>query len=244
MDALLSWHRLYSGFLRRWLSFWLPCSLLALLAFFPLAGLTLLSPEVKGGHEWKEFVLGGVLLARFLTPLAGSLIMTYLARQDGRLDKNVSLWKTGLSVYLSSVGLVLAIWFFASFASLFFVLPGLGFLLGSSVALPVLVLERTSIPEAVRRSWERSRYVRDSLLLFWLVFWVGAVGLLVVVALIFTGGQPEELFTRPLAESLALLPLVVTWSFLYGAVNCAAFEIYRQLEKMDFETPPEVKERD
>lgn len=241
VDTLLSWHRLYAGFFRRWCAFWFPCSLLALLAFLPLAGLTLLSPEVKGGPEWQEFVTGGVLFSRFLTPLAASLIVTYLARQDGRFDKSVA-WRRGLGAYLPSVGLVLAVCFFAAFASLFFVLPGLGFLLASSIALPVLVLEETSVPEAVRRSWERSRYVRDSLLVFWLVFFVGAAGLLAIVATVFTGGQPDELFRQPLAESGALLPLVVTLSFLYGANTCAGYEIYRQLDRLNFEMPPRTTE--
>jgi hypothetical protein len=216
--------------------------LLALSAFLPLAGLTLLSPEQKGGPEWREFVAAGLLFVRFLSPLAACLSVTYMARQDGKLDKEVSLWRRGLSSYLPSVGLVLAVWFFAAFASLFFLLPGLGFLLGSSVALSVLVLERTSVPEAVRRSWERTRYVRDTLLMFWLIFWAGAIGLLTLVTLAFTSGQPAELLTLPWAESGALLPLVVTSSLLYGALNCAGYEIYLALDRVDFELPPRVTE--
>jgi uncharacterized membrane protein len=212
--------------------------MLALLAFLPLAGLTLLTPEQKGGPEWKEFVAAGLLLSRFLSPLAACLIVTYLARQDGQLDKEVSLWRVGFRNYLPAVGLVLAVWFFAAFASLFFLLPGLGFLLGSSVALSVLVVERTSVPEAVRRSWERTRYVRDSLLVFWLLFGASGLGVLSAVTLAFTSGQPEELLRLPLAESRALLPLVVTWSFLYGALICAGYEIYRELDQEDFESPP------
>jgi hypothetical protein len=244
VDALLSWHRLYARFFRRLRSSWLPCALLALLAFLPLAGLTLLSPEQKGGPEWKEFVAGGLLFCRFLTPLAACLIVTYLARQDGKLDHDVSLWKGGLGNYLPAVGLVLAVWFFATFASLFFILPGLGFLLGSSVALSVLVIERTSVPEAVRRSWERTRYLRDSLLVFWLVFYTGAIGLTTLVLTFFTQGQPGILLSQPWAESPALLPLVVTWSILYGASICAGYEIYRELDQVNFELPPRATEDD
>ena len=239
MDELLSWHRIYTGFFRRLRSSWLPCGLLGLLAFLPLAGLTLLSPEQKGGPEWREFVLGGLLFCRLLTPLAACLIVVYLARQDGKLGQEVKLWRA-LSQYLPSVGLVLAVWFFAAFASLFFLLPGLGFLLGSSIALCVLVLEETSVPEAVRRSWERTRYVRDSLLVFWMVFLAGAVSVLTAVTLFFTRAHPVEMFTSPLAESPALLPLVFTWSLLYGAAICAGYEIYRQLDTLDFESPPVV----
>ncbi len=234
---------MYARFLRRLLSSWLPCSLLALLAFLPLAGLTLLTPEQKGGPEWKEFVAGGVLLCRFLTPLAGCLIVTYLARQDGKLDGESSLWQA-FKIYLPSVALVLAIWSFAAFASLFFLLPGVGFALGSSVALSVLVVERTTVPEAVRRSWERTRFVRDSLLIFWLLFLAASVGLMTVVVVIFTDGQPAQLLYQPWAESPALLPLVATWSFLYGALTCAGYEIYRELDIVDFEIPPRVTEDD
>lgn len=243
MDAILSWHRLYAGFFRRLRLSWLACCLLTLLAFLPLAGLTLVSPEQKGSPEWEEFMAAGLMMCRFLTPLAACLIVTYLARQDGKLDKDVSLWKWGLAHYLSSVGLVLAVWFFAAFASVFFVLPGLGFLLGSSVALSVLVVEDTSVPEAVRRSWERTRYVRDTLLVFWLVFSAAGAGLVTVVAILSTDGHPSQLLTTPLAQSPALLPLVVTWSFLYGAVICAGYEIYRQLDRVDFEMPPRVDEQ-
>lgn len=242
MDALLSWHRLYARFFRRLRSSWAPCGLLALLAFLPLAGLTLLSPEHKGGPEWKEFVAGGLLLSRFLTPLAACLIVTYLARQDSKLNHHASLWRSGLGHYLPAVGLVLAVWFFAAFASLFFLLPGLGFLLGSSVALSVLVVERTSVPEAVRRSWERTRYVRDSLLMFWLVFCTASVGILTLVTTIFTRGFPGQLFTQPLAESPALLPLVLVCSLLYGAAICAGYEIYRELDQVSFELPPHATE--
>lgn len=242
MDAILSWHRLYAGFFRRLRSSWFACCLLALLAFLPLAGLTLASPEQKGSAEWDEFFAAGLLMCRFLTPLAACLIVTYLARQDGKLDKDVSLWKWAFANYLRSVGLVLAIWFFSAFASIFFLLPGLGFLLGSSVSLSVLVVERTSVPEAVRRSWERTRYVRDSLLVFWLVFFAAATSLLTAVTLFSTGGDPWEIFTAPLMESPALLPLVLTWSFLYGCVICAGYEIYRQLDKVDFEIPPRITE--
>jgi hypothetical protein len=243
VDAPLSWHRLYARFFRRLRSSWLACALLALLAFLPLAGLTLLSPEQKGGPEWREFVLGGLLFSRFLTPLAACLIVTYLARQDGKLDRTVSLWRGGFSNFLSAVGLVLAVWFFAAFASLFFLLPGLGFLLGSSVALPVLILERTSVPEAVRRSWERTRYVRDALLIFWLVFCTVSAGLLGLVVTIFTRALPGQLFSQPLAENPALLPLVLTLSLLYGAISCAGYEIYRELDQVNFELPPSVREQ-
>lgn len=235
VDALLSWHGIYAGFFRRFRQSWLPCCLLALIAFLPLAGLTLLSPEQKGDAEWLRFVAMGLLLCRFLSPLAGCLIVTYLARQDGRLPKATSLWKSALSDSLRAVGLVLAIWSFAVIASLFLLLPGLAFLLGSSVALAVLVVERTSVPEAVRRSWERTRYVRGPLFLFWLVFLAGGVGLTAMVALLFTSGRLAELTTLPLAQSRALLPLVATWSFLYAGTSCASYEIYRQLDALDLD---------
>lgn len=213
-----------------------------MLAFLPLAGLTLFSPAQKGSPEWLEFVAGGVVFARFLSPLAACLILTYLARQDDQLGQATSPWRLAFACYLPSVALVLAVASFAALASLFLVLPGLSFLLGSSVSLPVLLLERTSVPEAVRRSWERTRYVRDALLGFWTVFWAGVVGLLSLVTLLFTRGQPSELWLQPWAQSSALLPLVVTASALYGGLVCAVYELYRQLDRVDFEHPPLASE--
>lgn len=236
MEDLLSWRRMFRGFFRRLARSWLPCLLLSLLAFLPLAGLALLVPPNEGGSGQGEFWLQALLLCRFLTPMAACLVVLYLARQDGGCAAETSL-RWGLSKTPAAIGLVLAVWVFAALASLCFVLPGLSFLLGSSVALPVLMVEQTSIPEAVRRSWERTRHVRDALLLFWSVFAVGAAAFLLVVGLLATGGDLSELSTTPWAQSAALLPLVLACAMVYGAGICAVYELYRQLELTDFEAP-------
>ncbi len=236
MEELLSWRRLIVGFFRRLLGSWLACWLLSLLAFLPLAGLTLLSPTGHAGYEWSEFARNALLLCRFLTPMSACLVVFYLARQESKMSPQTSLQK-GLLMTPSAIGLVLAVWVFCAMASLFFVLPGLGFLLGSSIALPVLIVEGTSIPEAVRRSWERTRHVRDSLLLFWSVFLTGSAFILCFVGFLATQGRPEILWTAPLAESSALLPLVLTVSALYGAGICATYELYHQLDLTNFEEP-------
>ncbi len=237
MEDLLSWRRLFQGFFRRWGHSWLPCVLLSLLAFLPLAGLTLLSPSGYGGQGWHEFAIQALLLCRFLTPMASCLVVIYLARKDGKCAPDTSL-RHGLAKTPAAIGLVLAVWVFAALASLFFLLPGLSFLLGSSVALPVLVVEKTSVPEAVRRSWDRTRHVRDSLFLFWSVFVVLAVLFLTVVTLLVTWGRPGDLLITPWAESPALLPLVLACSMVYGATTCAVYELYRQLDLTDFDNPP------
>ena len=234
MEDLLSWRRLFQGFFRRLAHSWLPCALLSLLAFLPLAGLTLLSPSGYGGHGWREFAIEALLLCRFLTPMAACLVVLYLARQDGKCAPETSL-RHGLAKTPAAIGLVLAVWVFAALASLFFLLPGLSFLLGSSVALPVLVVEKTSIPEAVRRSWDRTRHVRDSLLLFWSVFAVMAGLFVAAVTLVATWGRPEELLSTPWAESPALLPLVLAGSMVYAATICAVYELYRQLDLTGFD---------
>ncbi len=241
MEDLLSWRRMFQGFFRRLGRYWLPCGLLSLLAFLPLAGLSLLSPSGYGEHDWWEFALQAVLLCRFLTPMAACLIVTYLARQDGRCAPETSL-RRGLTMTPAAVGLVLAVWGFTGLASLFLVLPGLSFLLGSSVALPILVVEKTSVPEAARRSWERTRHVRDSLLLFWSVFLVLSAALLSLVALASGGVRLEELWVEPWAESAAFLPLVFACSMIYAAAICAVYELYRLLDVTDFERPPTTEE--
>ena len=236
MEDLLSWRRMFQGFFRRLARSWFPCLLLSLLAFLPLAGLTLLAPSGREGQGQAEFWLQAFLLCRFLTPMAASLVVIYLARQDGECEAETSL-RWGFSKTPAAIGLVLAVWVFAALASLCFVLPGLSFLLGSSVALPILVVERTSIPEAVRRSWERTRHVRDALLLFWSVFAVIAASFLLVVTVLATGGDPSELWSVPWAQSSALLPLVLACAMVYGAGICAVYELYRQLDLTDFEAP-------
>ena len=240
MEELLSWRRLFRGFFRRLLGSWLACWLLSLLAFLPLAGLTLLSPGGGGGYEWSEFARNALLLCRFLTPMSACLVVLYLARQESKLSPQTSL-RRALALTPAAIGLVLAVWVFSALAALFFLLPGVGFLLASSIALPVLVVEGTSVPEAVRRSWERTRHIRDSLLLFWSVFVTLAVGFLGVVAVLATQGHPELLWTTPLAQSPALLPLVLTGSAVYGAAICAVYELYHQLDLTDFETPHEFE---
>lgn len=156
--------------------------------------------------------------------------MTYLGRKDGRIPGETGLWQSAGQHFLSSIGLVLAIDFFSLLSALFFVVPAVAFLLGSTAGLPVLVVEKVRVPEAVRRSWERTLEVRDSLFVFWGLFWAGSVSLLAVVALIATRGHLSELWTLPLAESAALLPLVVAGSLVYGAMVCAEYEIYTLLE--------------
>lgn len=240
MEELLSWRRLFGGFFRRLQGSWLACWLLSLLAFLPLAGLTLLSPGGSGDHEWSEFARNALLLCRFLTPMSACLVVLYLARQESKLSPQTSL-KRALALTPAAIGLVMAVWVFSAIASLFFLLPGLGFLLASSIALPVLIVEGTSVPEAVRRSWERTRHVRDSLLLFWSVFFTLGVGLLGLVTVLATQGHPERLWTSPLAESPALLPLVLTGAALYGAAICATYELYHHLDLTDFEAPQDIE---
>ncbi len=232
----LSWHQLYKGFFRRFGANVIPCVLLAMIAFLPSAGLTLLSPHLSESlpgseQEWAEYFWVSLLLSRFLTPLSGCLIVTYLGRKDGRLPGDTGLWKSAGQHFLSSIGLVLAIDFFACLAAFFFVIPAVAFLLGSTIGLSVLVIEKVRVPEAVRRSWERTLDVRDSLFVFWSLFWAGSVSLVAVVALVATRGHLSELWQLPLAESAALLPLVVVGSVIYGAVVCAEYEIYCLLGK-------------
>lgn len=238
VESHVSWHSLYTGFCRRLLSSWLACSLLAFLAFFPLAGIALLSPDSSDLFEQHLFTWCGLALARLISPLAAVLIVFYLARKDGAIKNTISL-ATAVRYFLDAVGLTIAVWSFTALASLFFLLPGVAFLLGCTIALPVLIIEHTSMPEAVRRSWERTRYVRDSLFIFWLIFIVIALLVLVAVVLVSTGSHPALLLSQPLRESPAFLPIIVAGSFIYSALISACFEVYRQLDVLSFDAPPQ-----
>lgn len=200
------------------------CGLFALVAFLPLAGITLLSPEQIGAPAQQEFLLASLVLVRFLTPLSACLMVTYLARQDDRLRG--TLWSKALGRFLPAVGLVLAVMFFTGLATLMLIVPGVGFVLGSSIALPVLIVEGKGVPEAVRLSWERTRRVRSTLLKFWILFLAACTGVITATLLFFTGGELAKLGEVPLAQSEALLPLVMVGSLLYGALVCGAYEIY------------------
>lgn len=207
------------------------------MAFLPLAGLTLLTPTHNHGFEWREFIVASLVFARFVSPIAACLIVVHLARSGGRLPKTVSLWSESFSAYLPSVGMVLAVWFFTAFASLFFIIPGLAFLLGASIALPILVIEKASIPEAIRRSWEKTYLVRRILFMFWVAFGLAAAAVLATVLLVSLGPDLGDWLLFPLNESPVFLPLVFTGSFLYGALICASFEVYCQLDQPELEAP-------
>lgn len=217
-----------SGFLgrtlRRLTTSGVQCALLALVAFLPLAGITLLSPDQIGLPSQDEFLLASLVLVRFLTPLSACLMVTYLARQDGHLKR--PLWSHALRNFLPSVGLVIGVMFFTGLCLLMLVVPGVGFLLGSTVALPIFLIEGTRIPEAVRLSWERTRELRGQLAGFWVLFLLSGVGILGGTAMFFTEGNPRVLLEAPLAQSDALLPLVMACSLLYGAMVCGSYEVY------------------
>lgn len=241
MERSLSVSDILSRTLRRLSTSGLQCGLLALIAFLPLAGLTLLSPDQIGAPEQQEFFLASVVMVRFLTPFAACLMLTYLARQDGRLGPEVSLWSWTLTRFLPAVGLVLAVMFFTGLATLMLVVPGVSFLLGSSIALPVLIVERTRIPEAVRLSWERTKGMRSELFGFWSLCFAVATGVCGATILFFTGGELDKLSQVPLAQSEALLPLVVVCSLLYGALVCASYELYGMISERSPETPEPIE---
>lgn len=224
VESSLSLSGFLSRTLRRLTTSGVQCALLALVAFLPLAGITLLSPDQIGLPSQEEFFLASLVLVRFLTPLSACLMVTYLARQDGHLK--TPPWAHALRNFLPSVGLVIGVMFFTGLAFLMLVIPGIGFLLGSTVALPIFLIEGTRIPEAIRLSWERTREIRPQLLSFWLLYLLCLVGTLVGTAYFFTGGDLRALTAAPLAQSEALLPLVMVSALLYGALICGSYEVY------------------
>lgn len=209
-------------------------SLLAMLAFLPLAGLALLSPEQIQSQERREFFLAALLLARCLTPPVAALIVAYLARKDGLLDSRSSLGVVFRQNALPSIGLVLGVAVFGSVASLFLVIPGIAFWLASCVVLPVLVVEKLSSPMAVKRSWELTREHRGGLLQFWSGYGVLACMLVAMVGFATSSIRVSDLSEPlPWVQHDSFLPLVLLGSVLYAGMVCACYEVYRQL------VPPE-----
>ncbi len=226
MEQVLSLSQACRALLSRLARYGAVCALVCLAAFIPLAGLTLLTPTETGVHNWGEFLFASSLLCRFLTPVAAVAIVIGLARRENRAQSDRTLWRTLLSFGLPAIALALAINFFTLFASLLLVLPGLGFLLGSSIALPILVVEQTSMTRAVHRSWERTRDYRRVILGYWLVVWGLISGFLLSVALLTTKGQVATLFSHPLAQSEALIPLTLAFSVAYSVVVVASYSLY------------------
>lgn len=207
----------------------LPGSLLAALAFLPLAGLALLAHPGQSSQERSEFLFSSLVLCRFLTPLAACLIITYVARQQDLLPRNTNLAKMAAKSFLPSVGLMLGSALFVAALSVFFVIPGLMFALATSVALPVMVIEGRNVPQALLRSWELTRDERGALFAFWSIVALVASGLLYLVSWVGTQGQPTSLMAVSIAESAVALPLIVTSCIVYSFIVSSSFACYRSL---------------
>ena len=206
----------------------LQCGLLALLAFLPIGGLALLTPEQTEGSGHLEITLAALLLSRFLTPPVAALIVAYLARKDDRLPRNNSLGKVFKTNAFPSIGLVLAVAIFGMLASSLLILPGVAFLLATCVVLPVLVVERVSSPEAIKRSWELTKDHRWALLIFYSGYYLLSLG---VLSLIVSNpaGATEFSESLPVVQTDAFLPTVFVGALLYAALVIASYEIYTEL---------------
>lgn len=233
MEKSLSIGALGSGLASRFGSNGLQCSLLALLAFLPMSGLTLLSSAQMQYQEGREFCLAALTLSRFLTPPIAVLIVAYLARKDGLLPDKQTLWGIFTRSALPSIGLVLAILTFGSFASLLFVVPGLAFFLAASVSLPALVSENLRGPSAIKRSWGLTQGHRWTLLGFWLSYLLFSMAVLVAIILGTSRGTPPSTELLPLAQQEFFLPSVLGLAFLYSGLVTASYESYTQLLKIE-----------
>lgn len=206
----------------------LQCGLLALLAFLPIGGLALLTPEQTEGYGQVEYTLAALLLSRFLTPPVAALIVAYLARKDGRLPKDHSLAKVFKTTAFPSIGLVLAVAIFGLLASSLLILPGVAFLLATCVVLPVLVMEGVSSPVAIKRSWELTKDHRWALLFFFGAYY--SLSLIVLSVLVWSPtGASEFLEALPLVQTGAFLPMVFVGAILYAGLVIASYEIYTEL---------------
>jgi hypothetical protein len=207
----------------------LQCGLLALLAFLPIGGLALLSPQQIESDGSIEFMLAALLLSRFLTPPVATLLVAYLARRDSRLPNDHSLGVAFKKCAFPSIGLVLAVYVFGLVASLFLVFPGVAFFLACCVVLPVLVMEGVSSPVAIKRSWELTKDKRWTLLGFFSSYLV--LSGLVAGVLIWSTSSDLPLLAEPLpfVQTDAFLPLIFVGALLYSGLVVASYEIYTQL---------------
>ena len=229
MEKQLSILRIWTGVGSRLASNGLQGGLLALLAFLPIGGLALLSPQQIQADGSHEFMLAAILLSRFLMPPVATLIVAYLARKDGRLPGEQSLLRAFKRCAFPSIGLVLAVMVFGLLASLFLLFPGIAFFLASCVVLPVLVMEGVSTPEAVKRSWELTREIRWTLLGFFCSYLAtcGLISGLIVWAT--SSDLPQVIEPLPFVQTDAFLPLVFVGALLYSGLVMATYEIYTQL---------------
>lgn len=238
MEKNLSIAALWSGLGARLASNGFQCGLLSLLAFLPIGGLALLSPDQTQIEGGPEFILAAAFLSRLLTPPVATIIVAYLARRDGLISNDVSLYRVFKRGALASVGLVLAVAVFSTLSGLLLVIPGVAFALASCVVLPVMVVEEIYGPQAVTRSWELTREHRWAILAFWtglLLLSVVFLAGLVVIAAEPVGSIIEPL---PVVQRAAFLPVVLGGAFLYGVWVISSFQIYTCLrERIDQETP-------
>ena len=205
------------------------CGLLALLAFLPIGGLALLSPKQIESDGSTEFMLAAFLLCRFLTPPIATLIVSYLARKDARLSAQHSLGRAFKNCALPSIGLVLAVYVFGIFASLFLVIPGVAFFLASSVVLPVLVIEGVSSPVAIKRSWELTRESRWTLLGFFTSYSFLSGLILGGLSWSISSDFPPLSEPLPFVQTDAFLPIIFVGAILYSGLVVASHEVYTQL---------------
>jgi hypothetical protein len=237
VEKRLSIGAIWSGLGSRLASNGFQCGLFALLAFLPIGGLALISPDQIQAHGAPEFFLAALFVSRFLTPPVATLIISYLARKERRIPANSSLGSIFKRCALPSVVLVLGVAVFTALSSLVLVVPGIAFALASCAVLPVMAIEGITGPQAVKRSWELTKDHRWQLLGFWLGFYLLADLFLFGIFLISTepvGGLIEPL---PLVQEAAFLPMVLGLAFLYAVMVIASYQIYTCLVE-----PPATKD--
>jgi len=235
VENRLSITSLYAGLGARYAANGIQAGLLALLAFLPIGGLALLSPDQIQGEGSTEFLLAALLLSRFLTCPAAVMIVAYLARKDERIHTEHSIFRVVQKSALPSIGVVLGIVVFGLVSGLLFVVPGVIFFLASCVAVPVLVVEGGKGPDVVRRSWELTREHRWSLLLFWGSLLIASAGITLGVAAGVSHGAAVPAEPIPLVQKDMFLPLVITGALLYSMMVSASYEVYVRLASEDRE---------
>lgn len=226
-----------SGLAARFAANGLQCSLLALIAFLPIGGLALLSPDQVQLDGGDEYTLAAILVSRFLTPPVAVLMTAYLARKDRYLEN--SLWKVFRASGLPSVGLVLGVLVFGLFSALFLVVPGVAFFLASAVVVPVLVVEGLKGPAAIKRSWELTKDHRWPLLGFWTLYGAFSGLVLALVSLSTKHSGSVVIEPLPLVQQDLFLPVILALCVLYAGVVTASYEIYAHLVPAESDAKPE-----
>lgn len=169
---------------------------------------------------------GGLLLAALIAVtgqalLVGTLLYAVFRHHLGLGAVNIGqLYSYGIQIAVPGILVALAVAVLTGVGLLLFIVPGLIFMLVFYVAVPAAVMERLSVPAALRRSIQLTEGSRWVLLAFQIIVWITSLLL----------GWFIELLFRPLG--LSMVAAVVIASLVSALTSIAIGVIYHDLRLM------------